>query len=177
MRSFCPSGGFQHNVSGWVELVRLLAVPFAFLEIAIEHGNYPPGYEGWAWTTASVFAVGAVVIFLSRQELAGLVLDALVVSAFVCIYSFEPNSPVRELLFLPVLEAGLLYGAPVGAAWSVTSVPALGFFERQTSDSLGVPYDIGHVLGPMGLQLLVGLVTGYLACAARASHSKQSSGD
>lgn len=163
MRSFCPSGRFPHSGIGWFAIGRLLAVPFGFLEIAIEHGNYPPGYERWAWTTASVFAVGAVVIFLSRQALAGLVLDALVVSAFVCIYSFEPNSPVRELLFLPVLEAGLLYGARVGAVWSLTSVPALGFFERQTSNALGAPYDLGHLLGPLGLQLLVGLVVGVLA--------------
>jgi hypothetical protein len=167
MRSFCPSDRFRHNSSDWIAAARLLVVPFAFAEIAIEHGNYPPGYERWAWTTASVFAVGAVVIFLARQALAGLVLDALVVSAFVCIYSFEPNSPVRELLFLPVLEAGLLYGARVGAAWPVTSVPALWFFERQTSDALGAPHDVGHIVGPVGLQFLVGLVTGYLAGRVR----------
>ena len=160
MRSFCPSGGFQHNAFGWIALGRLLAVPFALAEVAIERGNYPPGYERWAWTTASVFAVEAVVVFLWRQTLVGLVLDALVVSAFVCIYSFEPNSPVRELLFLPVLETGLLYGARVGAAWSVTSVPALWFFERQTSAALGLPYDIGHVLAPVALQVVVGLAVG-----------------
>jgi hypothetical protein len=167
MRPFCPSEGFPHNRSDWIALGRLVAVPFAFAEVAIERGNYPPGYERWAWTTASAFAVGAVAIYLTRQALAGLVLDALVVSAFVCIYSFEPNSPVREVLFLPVLEAGLLYGARVGAAWPLTSVPALWFFERQTSDALGVPYDVGHVLGPVGLQLLVGLVTGYLGARPR----------
>jgi hypothetical protein len=157
---FCPFSPFEHNHFAWVARARLLAVPFAFLEVAVERGNYPPGYERWAWTTASVFAVGAVAILFTRQRLAGLVLDTLVVSAFVCLYSFEPNSPVREVLFLPVVEAGLLYGARVGATWPVTSVPALWFFERQTSDALGVPYDPGHVLGPVGLKVLVGLVVG-----------------
>jgi hypothetical protein len=171
MTPFCPFGLSEHNGSAWIARARLLAVPFAFLEVAVERGNYPPGYERWAWTTAGVFAVGAVAILFARQRLAGLVLDTLAVSAFVCIYSFEPNSPVRELFFLPVVEAALLFGARAGAAWPVTSVPALWFFERQTSDTLDVPYDVGHVLGPLGLQLSVGLVVGYLADRGRGGLS------
>jgi hypothetical protein len=146
---------------------RLLAVPFAFLEIAVERGNYPAGYERWAWLTAAVFAVGAVVLFLRPAGRPGLLLDTLVVSAFVCIYSFEPSSPARELFFLPVAEAGLLFGARAGAGWAFSSGPALWFFERQASEKLGEPYDVGHVLGPVGLELLIGLVVGRLADRAR----------
>jgi hypothetical protein len=171
MTPFCPFGPFEHNGSAWIARARLVAVPFAFLEVAIEQGNYPPGYERWAWTTASVFAVGAAAILFTRQRFAGLVLDTLAVSAFVCIYSFEPNSPVRELFFLPVVEAGLLFGTRAGVAWAVTSVPALWFFERQTSDKLEVPYDVGHVLGPVGLQLAVGFAVGYLTDRRRSDPS------
>jgi hypothetical protein len=46
-------------------------------------------------------------------------------------------------------------------------VPALWFFERQTSHRLREPYDVGHVLGPVGLQVLIGLVVGRLAARAR----------
>jgi hypothetical protein len=118
----------------WVARARLVAVPFAFLEVAIERGNYPSGYERWAWTTAVVFALGAVVLFFTRAALPGLVLDVLVVSAFVCIYSFEPHSPVRELFFLPVIECALLFGARAGALLPAGSAPALWFFERQAAD-------------------------------------------
>jgi hypothetical protein len=61
-------------------------VPFAFLEVAIEHGNYPSGYERWAWTTAAVFAVGASMFLFARGRLLPLVFDAVIVSAYVCIY-------------------------------------------------------------------------------------------
>lgn len=151
----------------WVARVRLVAVPFAFLEVAIEHGNYPSGYERWAWMTAAVFAVGAGVFFFARGRLLPLVFDAVIVSAYVCIYSFEPSSPVRELLFLPVVEAALILGARGGVLWPALSVPALWFFERQTSHRLGEPYDVGHVLGPVGLQVLIGLVVGWLVARTR----------
>jgi hypothetical protein len=94
--------------------------------------------------------------------------DAVVVSAFVCIYSFEPSSPVRELLFLPVIEAALCYGVRGGLALPLASAPSLVFFESRTSDDLGVAFDPGHVLGPIALQLVVGLVVGRLATASRA---------
>ena len=91
-----------------------------------------------------------------------MVFDLAVVSAFVCIYSFEPNSPVRELLFLPVIEAALCYGVRGGLALPAASAPSLAFFESKASDDLGVAFDPGHVLGPIGLQVLVGLVVGLL---------------
>jgi hypothetical protein len=147
----------------WIPQARLIAVPFAFAEVAIEAGNYPPGRERWAWATAGVFAVGAVVLFFARQALAGVLVDAVVVSAFVCIYSFEPSSPVRELLFLPVVEAGLCFGVRGGLLLPLASAPALAFFESETSDELGVALDPGHVLAPIALQMVVGLVVGWLA--------------
>jgi hypothetical protein len=163
MATLSPEKRFRHKRADWIAWARVLAVPFVFLEVAIEKGNYPPAYERWAWTTAGVFAVGAVALFFARRPLAGLVLDALVVSAFVCIYSFEPSSTVRELYFVVVIEGALLLGARAAFLLPPASVPALWFFERQASDELGVPFDVGHVLGPVGLQLLVGLVVGQLA--------------
>jgi hypothetical protein len=155
--------GVTGNLERWIPQARLIAVPFAFAEVAIEAGNYPPGRERWAWTTAGVFAVGALALFVARHALAGVLFDALVVSAFVCIYSFEPSSPVRELLFLPVVEAGLCFGVRGGLLLPLASVPALAFFESETSDELGVAFDPGHVLAPVGLQVAVGLVVGLLA--------------
>jgi hypothetical protein len=107
-----------------------------------------------------------------RRRLVGLVLDVLVVSAFVCIYSFEPSSPVRELFFLIVIEGALLLGARAAFLIPLASVPALWFFERQASDELGAPFDVGHVLGPVGLQLLVGLVVGQLAGRERGGSTE-----
>jgi hypothetical protein len=155
--------GVIGNLERWLPRARLIAVPFAFAEVAIESGNYPPGRERWAWTTAAVFALGAVVLLFVRHPLPGVLFDVVVVSAFVCIYSFEPSSPVRELLFLPVIEAGLVSGVRGGVLLPVASGPALAFFESKTSDELGVAFDPGHVLVPIALQVVVGLVVGWLA--------------
>jgi hypothetical protein len=146
----------------WIRGIRLAAVPFAFLEVAIERGNYPPGDEAWAWLLAGALAIGAVVLLVA-PPLAGLAFDLALVSGFVCLYGFEPGSPVRELFVLTALETGLLFGsalAVLGAA--VASIPALVVFEERASRVLDEPFDPGHVLGPLGIQLLVGLVTAAL---------------
>lgn len=157
----------MRTTASWIAWVRLAAVPFVFIEVTIERGNYPAGYERWAWVLAAVFAVGAVSFFwIHRRGLdAGLTAYAFgvaVVSAFVVLYSFEPGSPVRELLFLPVLEAALRWGRLGGMLSPLASAPALAVFEWKVSDRLGVPYDPGHVIFPVALQILVGLIVGAL---------------
>ena len=151
----------------WIAWVRLVAVPFVFLEVAIERGNYPPGYERWAWSLAGVFAIGAIALFTARSaggavRVAAYVFDVAVLSGFVVVYSFEPSSPARELLFLPVVEAAIYWGRLGGALAPLASVPALAVFEWKVSDRLDVPFDAGHVIAPVGLQLLVGLIVGAL---------------
>jgi hypothetical protein len=168
MRAFSLSLGFRHNHVAWIAWARVAALPFALAEVLIERGNYPPGYERWAWTTTAVLAAGAAAALVVRNAFPGLVLDLLVVSAYVCVYSFEPSSPVRELFFLVVIEGALLLGPRAALALPLGSVPALVFFEREASDRLGVPFDIGHVLGPVGLQLVVGLVVAVLRRRVRS---------
>lgn len=147
----------------WIAWVRLVAAPFVLLEVVIERGNYPDGHERWAWILAGAFALGAVALFRARGAAPlALAWDTALVSGFVVLYGFEPSSPAREFLLLVVVEAGLRYGK-AGAAWCVASAPALALFEWRASDRLGVEYDPGHVLGPLGLQLLVGLIVGRLA--------------
>jgi hypothetical protein len=160
----------------WIAWIRLVAAPFAILEVAVERGNYPEGDERWAWAISATFAAGAAALFFAhRRKLApralgaaALVFDTVVVSAYVVLYGFEPSSPVRQLLILVVIEAALRYGR-AGAAWALTSAPALALFEWRASDRLDAPYDPGHVVFPIGLQLLVGLIVGTLVSRARRS--------
>jgi hypothetical protein len=159
--------GELREASLWIAWLRLAVAPFVFMEVAIERGNYPPGYERWAWTLASVFTLGAVGLFATRARdgrlgLVAYVFDVAVVSGFVVLYSFEPSSPVREILLLPVIEAAVRWGRLGGVLAPVGSVPALAVFEWKVANRLGVPYDPGHVIFPAGLQLLVGLIVGVL---------------
>jgi hypothetical protein len=153
--------------AGWIAWARTAAVPFVLLEVAVERGNYPPGDERVAWALAGGFALAAVVLLLTRERRwaapAGLAIDAAFVSAFVALYSFEAGTTVRQVLVLPVLEGALLYALRGGLLLPLASLPALAFFEWRQAERLDLhPFDPGHVIGPAGIQLVVGVTVGAL---------------
>jgi hypothetical protein len=153
--------------AGWIAWARTAAVPFVLLEVAVERGNYPPGDERLAWALAGGFAAVALVLLLAREHgwaaPVGLVLDAAFVSAFVALYSFEAGTTARQLLVLPVLEGALLYALRGGLLLPLASLPALAFFEWRQAERLDLhPFDPGHVIGPVGIQLVVGVAVGAL---------------
>ena len=145
-----------------VRWIRLAAAPIALVEVAIERGNYPPGDERWAWALAATFAFGAAALATRPLRLPGLAFDAVAISGFVVLYGFEPSSPVRELFFLTAVEGALLFRYAGAVVAPLAAVPALAVFEARAADRLDVPFDPGHVVGPAGLQLLVGLVVAAL---------------
>jgi hypothetical protein len=155
-----------------IAYVRLLAFPFALVEAAVE--SYPAGDDRWAWAATGTLAAGAtVLVVLSHRGgirglgLAALAFDTLWLSGWVALYGYEPGSPVRQLLLLPLLEAAIRYGLPRGLLFPPATIPALALFEWRQSERVGVAFDPGHVLFPVGLQLLVGLVVGALIEHAR----------
>lgn len=143
--------------------MRILAVPFALADVALE--EFPPGDGAWAWVLALSFAAGATALALARRAPAWLALafDLAIVSGFVCLYGFEPSSPVRQLFVLTALEGAVVLGRRGAVAAALASSPALAVFEWRAADRLDVPYDPGHVVGPVGIQLLVGLAAAVLA--------------
>lgn len=150
-----------------VAWARAAAVPFVLVEVALERGNYPDGDERLAWLLAGAFTLAAAVLLLARRRrgaaAAGLALDVVLVSAFVALYSFEAGTTARQLLALPVLEGSLLYGLRAGALLPLASLPALAFFEWRQAERLDLhPFDPGHVVGPVGIQLLLGVTVGAL---------------
>jgi hypothetical protein len=139
----------RRQIERWIAWVRLFAVPFAVFEVGVISSGYPPGYESWAWIITAVLAVGAAAFwFLARAELglsaqkilgfAALGLDAGVVSAYVVLYySYEPDSPVRQILFLPVAEAAVRYGVIGGAVLPFALAPFLAWGEALRADRYG----------------------------------------
>ena len=112
--------------------VRLVAVPFAVLEVGLLKDDYPPGYEGWAWALTALLAIGAVVLLWlayrvqsraawRRIGFGALLLDTVVVYGYVLVYSFEPGTPIRQLVVIPLVEAALRYGIVGGLVMSAVS--------------------------------------------------------
>jgi signal transduction histidine kinase len=159
----------------WISFVRLIAVPWALIEVGLVTNFTSERYETTAWVVTGVLAAGAIVFFWvgrrgvpSRYQpgvcLAGLMFDTGVIWAYALVFSFESGSlTIRALLFFPVLEAALRYGLRGGLLLPVAQVPMLVAIEWWRSDHF-TPSDfrLQSVTVPFGLQLAVGAVVGWL---------------
>jgi signal transduction histidine kinase len=157
----------------WIAWIRLAVVPFAILQVAIA-GGYPENYERAAWLTTACFGLGTVVLFrMGRRELnrrdqvrlgvLALAFDFAVVSAFVLVFSFQAESPVRQVLYLPLVEAALRYGIPGALALAAASAPVVAVFEWLRERRLApMTYHLDYVTLQVGLEVLIGLTVGWL---------------
>jgi signal transduction histidine kinase len=162
------------RIEVWTAWVRLLAVLFAVLEVGVLKSDYPPGYERWAWALTALLAVGAVVLLVlayrvpsrrawRRIGLGALLLDSIVVYGYILVFTFEPGTPVRQLVFIPLIEATLRYGLRGGLIAPLLSAGALAFTEWWREEHFPPQeFDIERVIFPVGVQLIVGVVVGSL---------------
>ncbi|HKI23416.1 MAG TPA: ATP-binding protein [Gaiellaceae bacterium] len=158
----------------WMAWVRLLAVPFAVLEVGLLKDDYPPGYERWAWALTTLLAIAAgVLLWLAyrvpsrrawrRIGFGALLFDTVVVYGYVLVYSFEPGTPIRQLVFIPLIEAALRYGIVGAFAMSAVSACLLAFTEWWREDRFPPQeFDVDRIFLPVGVQLILGLVVGSL---------------
>jgi len=157
----------------WIAWVRLGAVPFAIFQVAI--ATHSPGNrQVWAWIATAVLTVGAIAIWaLSRREwpkrtlqrigLAALCFDFAIVSVFTLIYSFEQASPIRQLMYLPLVEAALRYGILGALAVTAASAPVMIAFERLREQRVTPrEFRVDYVTLQLGLEVLIGLIVGWL---------------
>jgi signal transduction histidine kinase len=158
----------------WTSWIRLAAVPWAALEVGVLTDGYPSGYEPAAWAATAGLAVGAVALFTASQRDVGrrelrrlgflaLSFDTIVVSAYVVVFTFEPGTPTRSLIIIPVIEAAIRYGVAGAVLVPVVIAPLLVAVEWWRSEHFDPrDYHVDNVIFPLGLQLIVALVIGRL---------------
>jgi signal transduction histidine kinase len=163
----------QRDLERWIAWVRIAAVAFAVVQVAIG-SDYPPGYEAWAWVTTGLLAAGTAVLFaLSRRiwsargqivlGVSALAFDFAAVSAFVLIYSFERAGPIRQLLFLPLIEGAVRYGIIGAFVLTAASAPVIAVFESLRENRFSIEsYRLDYVTLQLGIELLMGLIVGWL---------------
>jgi signal transduction histidine kinase len=159
----------------WIAWVRIIALPFAVVEVGLVSTGYPPGYETKAWIITAVFGAGGILFwFLARRDLeakaqpilgfSALAFDAGVVASYVVLYyAYEVDTPVRQVLFLPVAEAAVRFGIIGGVALPLLLAPFLAWGEELRSDHFHAKFNVDAVTLPIGLEILMGLIIGWLA--------------
>src|SRR5207244_10960086 len=127
--------------------------------------------ENWAWATTALLTAGAVLLFLLSKPAAfaraprgiglfGLVLDTVIVSAFVLIYQYEIGSPVNQLFFVLLVEAAVRYGFRGGLLMPLAIAPLLALAEwwrESRFDNTSHGYQPEHIVFPSGLLSLSGM--------------------
>ena len=167
--------------------VRLLAVPFALLEVGVFKTDYPPGYERWAWVLTWTLAAGALVLLLlayrvqsrstwRRIGLAALLFDTAIVYGYIFTFTFEPGTPIRLLVFIPLIEAALRYGLPGGIVMPAFSAAALALAEWWREERFPPQqFEIDRITFPVGIQLILGVIVGSLVNRLREERASAAS--
>jgi signal transduction histidine kinase len=168
------------NAELLIAWIRLAAVPFAIVEGSVISTDFPAGYANWAWIATGALALAAVVFLWLAQKalddrartvvgLSALAFDLAIVGVFIFIFMFEEGTPIRMLLFLPLVEAALRFGLLGGLLLPVAAVPILGLAEWFRVDRFtDGPYAVDHITFPLGIMLMTGAIVGWLVDRLRA---------
>jgi hypothetical protein len=148
-----------------IALVRLALLPLALLQLLLNSSEFPSGYRAFAWEVLVLHALvaGGLLFLVHRARgqlrtlaLVTLVADAVLISALVLVYSWEPVQPVRSLLFLVVLEAALFFHLRGGLIAAAFTVPVLVLAEVVQ----GVDIGGGIQMEPIVLRGLIAFAVG-----------------
>jgi signal transduction histidine kinase len=161
----------------WIANVRIAAVVLAIAQVASSTG-YPRHAERNAWLITAGFAFGTVVIFvLSRRDMprrrhrllavVALAFDTAILSSYLLTFNFENGSPVRQVLYLAVIEGAVRFGIPGAIVVTLVTTPVLVHFESLRADRAGESFQADFVMFQIGTELLVGLIVGWLVVRLR----------
>jgi signal transduction histidine kinase len=156
----------RRPIEWWISIVRLLAVPFAVLQVWLT-ANYPSGYELTAWLLTAALAVGAVALFVTVRDtrayrFLAMAFDFAIVAAFTVLYGFELGTPTRQLLFLAIVVGAVRFGMRGGIVIALAAVPVAALFEEQRAHWFHAGYRIEFVTFQAGAGLLMALLVGWV---------------
>ena len=163
----------------WTGWVRLGAAVFAVVEVALLARHRPVSHEGLGWVITALFALGSVALLVlayraprrawRRIGLLALILDTAAVYAYVAVYAFEPGASVRQLVYIPVVEAALRFGLAGGLAMPAFSAAMLGLIEWLREDPFAPDgFEYERITFPLAIQVILGAVIGSLVNGLRA---------
>jgi len=142
----------QRSLEWWISIVRLLAVPFAVLQVSLTNGYPTTETRNLAWGLTGILAVGAVTLCVTVSDrpsrafqFVALVFDFGIVSAYTILFAFQFGTPTRQLLFLAIVAGAARFGMTGGVALACAAVPVAAWFEYRRSHFFHVSYRIEFV--------------------------------
>lgn len=159
------------GVERWISALRLLAFPFALIPVSL--AAYPPGWELWAWLTSAGFGSGALGLFLLARSplledhplahsLFAQVFDTAVVTGYLLVFSFEPGTPVQQILYLDLAAACVRFEVLGGLLLALASVPILALFEKLHAERLHSAFSWKLVGLQSAFETMLALIVGWL---------------
>jgi len=152
----------------WIAVIRILAVPFAALQVGLTTG-YPGDSKLIAWALTAVLAAGAATLYpLARDRpdrtvaIGALLFDCAMISAFTLLYSFQAGTPIRELLDLGVIEGAARFATLGGILVAVGTTPVVAVFEWLRARHFSGPYRVEYATFQVGAEVLMALLVGWL---------------
>jgi len=158
----------QRPLEWWISVIRLGAVPFAVLQVALTAG-IPPRDRPVAWAATVLLAVGGLLLFsLSRRDDVrrltplAMAFDFLIVSSFVLLFAFEPGTPTRELLLITILAGAVRYGMRGGVLTAVAAIPVAAWFEQRRASTVHGHFRIDFFIFQVFSGFVMALLVGWL---------------
>ena len=156
------------SLEWWIARVRLLAIPFAVLQVSLTH-HYPGADSTIAWGLTAALAVGAIALYVAVQRTAApwlqnvaMAFDFTIIAAFTLLFAFEPGTPTRQLLLFAIVVGAARFGLKGGLAVAVAAVPISAWFEQRRAHFFHVGYRVDYVTFQAGIGVLLALLVGWL---------------
>lgn len=155
-------------------IVRWIAVPWAFVQVLSFEIPYPPGYKAMALGLSSFLIVANVVIWLLHRgsggrararglAIAGLVIDAFVLSAFVWLFAFDYDTQVWALLGIAPLEGAIMFQLRGALGTWVPIAIIYAGRDIWAAERYGNPLIWNSISFRMGIGGIIALVAGLMA--------------
>ena len=152
--------------------VRIALVPLALAKVLLDLDDFPDaGYETAAWLVLGAQALLALVLLAFAYRwparprylaMLGVGADFALTVALMLVFSWEPGRPLRDLIFLVVLEGALFFRLPGGIAFGALSLPVLYGLAKWRHEEFGAEIDYAAIGLRVAAALLLGAVVGQL---------------
>lgn len=164
-------------------VVRIAVVVLALGKLLMARESFPPGYETAAWWILGLQGVVAVALLvlalrwrgrLGRLAVLSVAADYTLIAGLLLVYTWDPDQPLRSLVYLVVLEAAIFFRLRGGLLVAALVIPLVALVEVWREAEFGMPVEVDSVVLRGLIALALGGIVGRLVEMERgAAHAAE----